>query len=104
MNRFQHWVLRKTEPWREERASLDLEWRIFAQKHNAAGKRPMCWYPGMELDPMEKVEMLDLDEPPIDPDYLRNVLSKDAKLELKRKQVKWEEDRGIAGMGKVRRP
>ncbi len=46
----------------EIRASLDLEWRVFAQKHNAAGKRPLCYYPGMELDPMEKVTLWDEEE------------------------------------------
>ncbi|KKK57696.1 hypothetical protein LCGC14_3051870, partial [marine sediment metagenome] len=85
LNRFQLWVLRKTEPWREEKASLDLEWRLYAQKHNAAGKRPLCWYPGMEeekglqLDPEGKVHMYEfpigpdsLDQP-LYPDYLRNM-------------------------------
>ena len=63
-------LLRLTEPWREERASLDLEWKVFARKHNAAGKRPECWYPGMEPDPMEKVVLVDARE--VDPNYLRN--------------------------------
>lgn len=78
--RFKWWAVRVTEPWREEQASLDLEWRLFAQKHNAAGKRPMCAYKGMEkdLDPNEKVELYEFppgsdSEEPLDPDYLRNM-------------------------------
>ncbi len=65
---FKWWAVRVTEPWREVFASLDLEWRIFAQRHNAAGKRPRCWYEGMPLDPMDKVELYD--ECEVDPDYL----------------------------------
>ena len=67
------WLLDLTEPWREERASLDLEWRVFAQRHNAAGKRPMCMYEGMEedLDPMEKVHLQDEEE--TEPNYLRDM-------------------------------
>ena len=85
--RFKNWLIRITDVWREERASLDLEWRIFAQAHNAAGKRPMCWYPGMdeekglELDPKGKVEMYefplgpDSKDQPIDPDCLSKAQS-----------------------------
>ena len=65
-----YWLLRLTEPWREERASLELEWRIYAQKNNAAGHRPAFWYPGMKLDPMEKVHLADSNE--VDPNYLRD--------------------------------
>ena len=68
--KIKNWLLRLTEPWREEQASLDLEWRTFAKKHNAAGKRPKCWYPGMEPDPMEKVALVDARE--VDPNYLRD--------------------------------
>ena len=81
--RIKDWLLRLTEPWREERAALDLEWRIYAQKHNVSGKRPPCWYPGMEeekgleLDPEGKVDLYefpygpDSKDQPIDPDLLR---------------------------------
>ena len=55
--KMKNWLLRLTEPWREEQAALDLEWEVFARKHNAAGKRPMCYYSGMELDPLEKVKV-----------------------------------------------
>jgi hypothetical protein len=53
---FKRWALKVVEPWREEQASLDLVWRTFAQRHNAAGRRPRCMYEGMEndLDPDEK--------------------------------------------------
>ena len=78
--RFKNWALSVTEPWREERAAHDLAWRIFAQAHNAAGKRPQCWYPGMEeekgleLDPKGKVTMYEFPpgsgQEPLDPDYL----------------------------------
>ena len=64
------WLLRLTEPWREERAALDREWKVFAKKHNAAGHRPECWYPGMEPDPMEKVALVDAHE--VDSNYLRD--------------------------------
>jgi hypothetical protein len=58
MWRFKEWVLRVTEPWREERASLMLKARIFAQKHNAAYPGDIqCWYEGMELDPLDKAEV-----------------------------------------------
>lgn len=67
---FKHWILRVTEPWREERAALDLEWKVFAKKHNAAGHRPECWYSGMEPDPNEKVALVDARE--VDPNYLRD--------------------------------
>lgn len=63
-------LLRLTEPWREERAALDLEWEVFAKKHNAAGKRPECWHPGMEPNLDEKVALVDAHE--VDPNYLRD--------------------------------
>ena len=68
--KMKNWLLRLTEPWREEQASLDLEWRLYAQKHNAAGKRPMYWYPDMDLDPMDKVHFVDARE--VSPNYLRD--------------------------------
>ena len=68
--RFKNWLLRLTEPWREEEAALDLEYRTYAQKHNAAGKRPPYWYPGIEPDPMEKVALVDAHE--VSPNYLRD--------------------------------
>jgi hypothetical protein len=70
--RFKEWALSVTEPWREERASLMLEWRVFAQRHNA--KYPgdiQCVYKGMELDPMDKLCLQDDHE--VDPDYLIDV-------------------------------
>jgi hypothetical protein len=69
MWRFKEWALRMTEPWLEERASLMLEWRVFAQKHNA--KYPgdiQCVYKGMELNPMDKMHVQDDHE--VKPDYL----------------------------------
>ena len=77
--KIKNWLLRLTEPWREEQAALDLEWKVFAQKHNAAGKRPECWYPGMEedgweLDPMGKVVLVDARE--VSPNYLRDMHKK----------------------------
>ena len=83
--RFKWWAVRVTEPWREEQTSLDLEWRLFAQKHNAAGKRPMCMYEGMEkdLNPNEKVELYefplghDSKDQPLDPDLLVEALDHD---------------------------
>ena len=73
--KIKNWLLRLTEPWREEQAALDLEWKVFARKYNAAGKRPECWYPGMEedgreLDPMGKVVLVDARE--VSPNYLRD--------------------------------
>ncbi len=50
LTRIKWWIVWKVTPWFEERASLDLEWRLFAQKHNLAGKRPLCSYEGMEKD------------------------------------------------------
>lgn len=80
------WLLRWLEPYREERAAHLEEWRIFAQKHNAAGKMPKCAWKGMdemdekgyELDPEGKVEMYEFppgsdSEDPVDADYLRNM-------------------------------
>jgi hypothetical protein len=66
--RLKWWIVWKVTPWFEEKASLDLEWRTYAQKHNAAGKRPRCVYEGMEndLDPDEKVEVYEF--PGGDPD------------------------------------
>ena len=74
MWRFKEWALRMTEPWREERASLMLEWRIFAQAHNAAGKIPKCWYKGIELDPHDKAEVYEFPEgdPGAPPDVLHD--------------------------------
>jgi hypothetical protein len=68
------WLVRLTEPWREEKAALDLEWRLYAQKMNAAGARPQFWYPGMELDPEDKVELQD--ECETDPNCLRDAINK----------------------------
>ena len=81
LKRIKDLILDWTEPWREERASLDLEWRVFAKKHNAAGKRPEGWYPGMELDPMEKVTLWDEEE--TDPDCLIEAHKAAAALEKK---------------------
>jgi hypothetical protein len=67
-----------TEPWREEQASLDLEWRVFAQKHNAAGKRPKCYYTGMEADELDQTERVTLvDAKETDPNCLIDALAHD---------------------------
>ncbi len=93
---FKVWAVRATEAWREEHASLDLEWRVFAQRHNAAGKRPMCAYKGMENDPNRKLEMYefpygpDSQHDPIDPDHLRKVQWAAAKERDKRSQITGE--------------
>jgi hypothetical protein len=72
--RFKEWALRKTEPWLEERASLMLEWRIFAQKHNAQYPGDIqCAYKGMELDENEKAHVYEF--PHGDPDAPPNVLN-----------------------------
>jgi hypothetical protein len=56
--RVKEWALRVTEPWLEERASLMLEWRIFAQKHNARYPGDIqCVYQGIELDDESKAHM-----------------------------------------------
>ena len=80
--KMKNWLLRLTEPWREEQAALDLEWRVFAKKHNAAGHRPECWYPGMEPDPMEKVALVDAHE--VSTNYLRDQHKKWVDRDLKR--------------------
>ena len=71
---FKWWVVRVTTPWHEEAASLDLAWRVFARKHNTAGKRPICSYDGWEadLDPDEKADVYEF--PNGDPDALPNCL------------------------------
>ena len=61
-------LLRLTEPWREEAASLDLEWRVFAQKHYIAFERPRGFHQDMQLDENEKAHVYefpggDLDAP-----------------------------------------
>ena len=93
---FKHWILRVTEPWREERAALDLEWKVFAKKHNAAGHRPECWYPGMELDPMEKVALVDAHE--VSPNYLRDQYADEqAKVRLRdeERELKYTNRKGV---------
>lgn len=81
--RFKWWLLWKLEPWYEERASLDLAWRVFAQKHNTAGKRPICAYDGWEkeLDPLEKIEFYDMYE--TKPDYLTKKRARQEKIVTK---------------------
>ncbi len=89
------WIVWKLEPWYEERASLALEWRIFAQKHNAAGHRPQCAYRGMEKDfkPTDKLVLYefpygpDSKHEPIDPAYLQKAHWDAAKETDKRSQV-----------------
>lgn len=76
---FKEWVLRWIEPYREERAAYMLEWRVFAQKRNASGKWPPC-----AIGPMDKVELIDLDE--TDPDYLRKIIT-DGELKSSRGKV-----------------
>jgi hypothetical protein len=75
---FKRWALRVVEPWREEQASLDLVWRTFAQRHNAAGHRPRCMYKGMEndLDPDEKATMYEFPDgdPGAPPDCLNEAI------------------------------
>ncbi len=72
---FKRWVVKVTEPWREEEASLDLEWRTFAQKHSVTWRRPRRMYEGMEedLDPDEKAEVYEFPggDPDAPPDCLR---------------------------------
>ena len=68
------WILDWAEREKEIEASRDLEWRLFAQKHNAAGKRPRCWYEGMPPDPLEKLELQDEEE--VEPEYLQQALWK----------------------------
>ncbi len=82
---FKWWLLWKLEPWYEERASLDLAWRVFARKHNTAGKRPICAYDGWEkdLDPDEKADVYEF--PNGDPDAPPNVLRDAEYAALKQK-------------------
>ncbi len=77
---FKERLLRWLEPYREVRASEMLEWRIFAQKHNAAGGRPRCVYLGMEKDlsPTGKVSMYEF---PLGPDSLDQPLDPDLLLD-----------------------
>ncbi len=72
---FKWWMLHRLDPWFEERASLDVAWRVFAQKHNAGGKRPICAYKGWEaeLDEDEKAAVYEF--PGGDPDALLNCLN-----------------------------
>lgn len=71
------WLLRKLEPRREVVSALDLEWRVYAQKMNAAGARPQFWYQGCDLNPADKVAMYefpygpDSKEKPLDADLLK---------------------------------
>ncbi len=94
--RFKNWLLRLTEPWREEEAALDLEWEVFAKKHNAAGHRPECWSPGMKPDPMEKVALVDAHE--VDPNYLRDQYAEEqAKVRLRdeERELKYTNRKGV---------
>lgn len=72
--KFKWWLVWKMEPWFEERASLDLAWRVFARKHNTAGNRPICAYKGWEadLDPKEKAAVYEFPggDPSAPPDCL----------------------------------
>jgi hypothetical protein len=73
--RFKEWALRKTEPWLEERASLMLEWRIFAQKHNALYPGDIqCVYKGIELGENDKAHVYEFPggDPDCPPDTLRD--------------------------------
>ncbi len=72
------WLVWKMEPWYEERASLDLAWRVFARKHNTSGARPICSYRGWEkdLDPDEKAAVYEF--PNGDPSALPNCLQEAA--------------------------
>ena len=83
--RFKWWLLWRLEPWYEERASLDLAWRVFARKHNTSGKRPICAYKGWEadLDPKEKAAVYEF--PDGDPSAPPDCLTKahDHAVELK---------------------
>ena len=57
IERFKSSLLRLTEPWREERASLDLEWRVFSQKYRVGGERPLGFHQDMKLDENEKAHV-----------------------------------------------
>jgi hypothetical protein len=75
IQRLKEWAVRATEPWREEMASLDLEWRIFAQAHNLPYKRVRSR--GMTLDSMDRLTLYD--EKEVDPDYLRELVEVERK-------------------------
>ena len=93
--RFKEWVVRVTEPWREEHASLDLAWRVFARKHNTAGKRPICAYDGWEkdLDPDEKAAVYEF--PNGDPDAPPNCLIKAQEAATKQKVLMRRKTAGL---------
>ena len=61
-------VLVFVEPYREEKASLDEEWRIYSQEMHLPDKRPLFWHAGVKLDPWYKTTMQDFEE--VEPDYL----------------------------------
>ncbi len=90
---FKRWVVKVTEPWREEEASRDLEWRTFAQKHNAAGHRPRCMYEGMErdLNPDEKATVYEFPggDPAAPPDCLRVAQDHAAQQQVLMKRKAW---------------
>lgn len=73
------------EPRREVLSALDLEWKLYAQKMNAAGARPQFWYNGMELNPQDKLAMYefpygpDSKEQPLDVDLLKRQLMDESK-------------------------
>lgn len=92
---FKWWVVRVTTPWHEEAASLDLAWRVFARKHNTAGKRPICHYDGWEadLDPDEKADVYEF--PNGDPGAPPNCLIKAAEATAHKQKI--HEDSGTGG-------
>jgi hypothetical protein len=89
--RFREWVLRVTEPWREEHASLDLEWRTFARKHNTGGNRPYCAYEGWEdeLNEDDKAEVYEFPDgdPAAPPDCLSEAHRKAAEEVVEQARV-----------------
>ena len=66
IERIKNSLLRLTEPWREEAASLDLEWRIFARKNYVGGERPLGFDQCMHVDENEKAHVYEF--PGGDPD------------------------------------
>ncbi len=74
--RFKWWLVWKMEPWYEERASLEVAWRVFAREHNTSGARPICAYNGWEaeLDAYEKATVYEF--PGGDPDAPPDCLAK----------------------------
>jgi len=79
--KIKQWIIDWAVAEQEIRASKDLEWRIFCQRHNLVGWAPENYSKGMESDPMNKAALYEFPNGDEDapPNALRDIFERHRK-------------------------